>query len=127
MTNSVIMSADRTVTVVFELCSGPPGDDDQDGVSNCLALCPTTLAGLTVDVDGCPPIIPGDFNRDGDVDMEDFGHLQICLAGSAAPQTDPACQDTDLNTDSRVDRTDADTFLGCLSGSLVPAQQDCAQ
>lgn len=73
-----------------------------------------------------PPLVPADFDRDGDVDLTDFSHLQACLNGSESPQTDPNCQDAKLNADDKVDRADVDIFLGCLSGSGVPADPNCA-
>ena len=57
-----------------------------------------------------------DFDRDGDVDVEDFGHFQTCISGSAVPQTIPACATCDLDGDSDVDQTDVGGFIHCLSG-----------
>ncbi len=70
---------------------------------------------------------PGDFDLDGDVDQEDFGHLQACLAGPAVPQTDPACQDARLDSDDDVDRDDSTILLGCLRGALIPADAPCSR
>src|SRR5690606_20067376 len=38
-----------------------------------------------------------DFDGDGDVDMEDFAHLQRCLKGPNILQDDPACENADLD------------------------------
>lgn len=73
-----------------------------------------------------PILIPGDFDRDGDVDQEDFGHLQECISGPVTPQTDPACQDCLLDPDADVDIHDFAIFINCLSGSGVPADPACA-
>jgi hypothetical protein len=69
---------------------------------------------------------PGDFDRDDDVDMEDFGHLQVCLTGMLQPQDDPECQDAKLDGDADVDQADVDIFLGCLTGANMPADHGCA-
>ncbi len=52
--------------------------------------------------------LPGDFDLDGDVDVDDFAYLADCLMG---PEVTPApdCECTDLTTDSDVDMQD---FLG---------------
>lgn len=69
---------------------------------------------------------PGDFDRDGDVDHADFGHLQACMSGSLIQQTDPNCQDAKLNSDDFVDQLDLDIFLRCVSGSQISADPGCA-
>ncbi|MHC4442985.1 MAG: hypothetical protein ACYTF1_15730 [Planctomycetota bacterium] len=69
---------------------------------------------------------PADFDDDNDVDLEDFGHFQICLSGPGVPQTDPDCQDANLDGDDDVDLNDFGTFLSCLSGANIPADPSCA-
>jgi surface antigen len=64
---------------------------------------------------------PGDFDVDGDVDVEDFGVLQGCLGG--APTS--TCAPSDLNFDSGVNYTDVSRFVGCMSGSSIPANAGC--
>jgi len=73
---------------------------------------------------GLPPGY-SDFDRDGDVDSDDFGHLQRCFSG-LAPQSDPSCFDASLNDDGRVDSADLLIFDGCYSGPNVPAAAGCA-
>ncbi|UCD29397.1 MAG: immunoglobulin domain-containing protein [Planctomycetota bacterium] len=63
---------------------------------------------------------PGDFDIDGDVDQEDFGHLQLCMSGIGIPQTDPDCQDADFDDDTDVDQGDFNIFENCMSGSNRP-------
>jgi hypothetical protein len=70
--------------------------------------------------------VQADFDHDGDVDQEDFGHLQVCLSGPGVPQTDPTCQDAKLDNDSDVDPDDLAILLQCLSGSDVAVTPDCA-
>jgi hypothetical protein len=68
---------------------------------------------------------PGDFDKDGDVDQEDFGHLQACLDGLEEPNV-AGCQDADLNHDTFVDQYDVDLFRQCFSGPGVPVEPGCA-
>jgi hypothetical protein len=60
-----------------------------------------------------------DFDSDGDVDQEDFGHLQACLAGAGALPV-PVCEDADLDGDLDVDEDDCSVFLECLAGANRP-------
>lgn len=67
-----------------------------------------------------------DFDYDGDVDQEDFGHLQACLSRTGAPPTEPQCRNADLNNDEVIDGMDISILCGCLSGPGVGADRDCA-
>jgi len=60
-----------------------------------------------------------DFDLDGDVDLDDFGKLQNCLAGPYV-STLPGCQHQDLNLDGHVDQTDIAEFKNHLTGANVP-------
>lgn len=73
----------------------------------------------------CVVVHPADFDADGDVDLDDAGHLQTCLLGSLEPQTDVGCQNADLNHDSYVSDADFRMLIGCLSGAGVPADSAC--
>lgn len=101
------------------------GDDDVDGVANTCDLCPGTIAGVTVDASGCPPAIPGDFDRDGDVDSTDFGSFITC-AGRAAVPRPPNCGAKDFNSDGDVDPNDFGVFQRCYSGEMIPGNPACA-
>ncbi len=81
---------------------------------------PETLA-VTVEI---IPVGP-DFDGDGDVDQEDFGHFQVCLTGPGVPQTSLDCQDARLDEDEDVDQEDFAIFRGCMSGPDVPADPQC--
>lgn len=70
------------------------------------------------------PLGYSDFDRDGDVDMVDFGHLQRCYSGSDIQQ-DPTCFDACLDGDNRVNAADMALFSACYSGPNVPAQAGC--
>ncbi len=74
---------------------------------------------------GDGPVVPPDFDDDGDVDMADFAHFQRCLTGMYIPQTDEACRNADLDGDTDVDAGDLTLFQRCLIGSEVPALPGC--
>lgn len=77
-------------------------------------------------IEQTPPVKP-DFDRDGDVDQDDFGHLQVCLSGPLVPQTAPACQNARLDADGDVDQNDWVIFSACVSGAGVRAEPTCSQ
>jgi len=58
----------------------------------------------------------GDFDRDGDVDIDDFGHMQRCITGPGAVQDDAECANANLDQDLDVDQDDVNLFQVCLSG-----------
>lgn len=60
-----------------------------------------------------------DFDFDGDVDQDDFGHLQVCLSGSGKPYA-PGCQDADLVVDGVVDNADLSFWLSRMNGANQP-------
>jgi hypothetical protein len=102
-------------------------DTDGDGVCDDLDTCPGTVQGATVDSTGCPFGIPGDYDRDGDVDLADLASFSACQSGPGIP-ANSACQsqgfDFDLDTD--VDMLDFSAFQRCFSGQGQPASPDCA-
>lgn len=99
-------------------------DADGDGVGDLCDACPGTPAGYRVNEDGCPPLVKADLDRDGDVDMEDFGLFQACLdvAGEPAPA---GCSDARLDGDSDIDPDDTAIFMDCLTAPGIPANPDC--
>ena len=74
---------------LFE-ATDPTRDSDGDGVADPQDECPDTIAGVEVDEVGCPPLIPGDLDRDGDVDLDDFAIFVGCFVGAGTP-ADPDC------------------------------------
>ena len=71
------------------------------------------------------PVYKGDFDDDGDVDLEDFGHFQSCLSGLGVAQDDPACQAAEFDGDRDVDLADLRVFIGCLSGANIRPDPQC--
>jgi hypothetical protein len=61
--------------------------------------------------------LKADFDQDGDVDLTDYAHMQLCFSGTNVAQADPACQDACLDGDTDVDSDDAALFAGCISGA----------
>jgi hypothetical protein len=98
-------------------------DQDNDGVPNDTDACPDTPPGSNASTRGCPTPTT-DFDRDGDVDQEDFGRFQLCMSGGAIPPA-AGCADCDLDKDNDVDMGDFAVFLGCLSGPGTPANPEC--
>lgn len=77
-----------------------------------------------------PPIasVAADFDYDGDVDQEDFAHIQACLTGPGVTQNSLLCKDADLQPDipdNDVDNSDMTRFRGCLSGTKIAPALDC--
>jgi len=103
-------------------------DEDSDGVGDLCDACPASVTGLPVDGAGCCAAqIPGDFDRDGDVDQTDFGHLQVCLTSGGVPQQDLRCADARLSPgDDDVDPEDVALFTRCFSGPRRAADPACA-
>lgn len=73
------------------------------------------------------PYAQADFNRDFDVDMEDFAHLQGCMTGDGLGPAPTGCEGTDLDYDGDVDGADADKFRLCLTGAGIQADPLCLE
>lgn len=58
----------------------------------------------------------GDFDNDGDVDLEDFNHFDFCFSGPGISQDDPACQDARFDGDGDVDMVDFGIFQQSMGG-----------
>jgi hypothetical protein len=114
-------------------------DEDADGVGDACDLCPNTIPGSAVDAEGCPPLIPGDFDRDGDVDEDDFLIFRVCATGPAVPYPAEALPAgctlipdadgliaADFDSDGDVDHDDFGIFQRCYSGPNRPGNPACA-
>ncbi len=101
-------------------------DLDLDGVGDACDACPATIPGVPVDAAGCPPWIPPDIDRDGDVDGADFDEYLSCAFGPAAPHEylEP-CWRSDFVGDGTVDLLDFALFQRCYSGADVAADVEC--
>ena len=106
-------------------------DVDNDGVPDVLDNCPDTVPGAVVDAQGCPAIIPFDFNRDGAVDDQDLLVFEACMTGPAITGLPYGCsQETldaaDRDHDGDVDLVDFAALQRCFSGRNNPADPNCA-
>lgn len=120
--DAVLNAADNCPRTVNRLQE----DADGDGRGDACDVCPDTIAGAEVDENGCPPDYMGDMDRDGDVDMSDFGLFQMCLTGNAVPQTEPGCRRARLDAgDTDVDSADFAIFRKCFSGTDIPPIAAC--
>ncbi len=67
-----------------------------------------------------------DFDHDGDIDQDDFGHLQRCLGDTLEPPGDAGCLDAHLASNNTIDQYDVTAFIECHSGPAVPAAPGCS-
>lgn len=75
----------------------------------------------------CTAFAPVDFDRDCDVDMNDFAVFESCASGPEVPREYTAgCEAADLDTDGDVDQSDFSGFQRCHSGQGNPADPACA-
>ncbi|HOW72081.1 MAG TPA: right-handed parallel beta-helix repeat-containing protein [Phycisphaerae bacterium] len=71
------------------------------------------------------PVIPGDFDHDGDVDGHDLDLLVACTSGPAI-LFGADCDAMDLDGDDDVDQSDFGIFQRCWSGANQPAEPNGA-
>lgn len=69
-------------------------------------------------------VVP-DFDKDGDVDVEDFSRLQVCYSAALGAPPAAGCEFADLDGDNVVDADDSAVLLGCLSGADLLANPAC--
>jgi hypothetical protein len=68
-----------------------------------------------------PKTVQADFDKDGDVDLADFGVFQGCFNGPNRPYAQPTgCQPCDLDGDNDVDLADFGVFQACFNGPNRP-------
>ncbi len=113
--------------------SGQDGDGTVNGVVVIINFGPNfSLFDLNYDgrVDAADRALiqifsAADFDRDRDVDLSDWGHLQLCLTGSEIITPGSECDDADLNDDTHVNGEDVIIFRMCASRSTVTADPAC--
>jgi hypothetical protein len=111
--------ADGEINGEVEIIGFGPGfnlyDMNYDGLVNLLdyPVLPTST-------------VQADFDEDGDVDNDDFGHFQGCSTGPALVPPADACYDADLDRDFDVDQEDFGIFQVCLTGPDGDIDPSCA-
>jgi hypothetical protein len=65
---------------------------------------------------------PGDLNRDGNVDRDDYEVFAGCVSGPGVPYSDPDCQGADFNDDGDVDLSDFGELQMRLGSSGWPCE-----
>ncbi len=71
------------------------------------------------------PAVKPDFDRDGDVDQQDYGFLQSCFSGRDIPQYAPECLASRMDGDEDVDADDFGIFIRCAGAADQYAPPDC--
>ncbi len=74
-----------------------------------------TDLGMVTDL-ALPAPLPGDFDDDGDVDLDDFDIFAGCMTGPDIP-TGPGCEPADIDADGDVDLADFGVFQAAFTGS----------
>ena len=100
-------------------------DGDQDGYPDSADACPNTVPGATVDGQGCPELIPGDFDQDGDVDRADLETWEQCATGPGLPFS-AGCEPKNLDGNGSIDQSDFGLLQRCWSGEDTPGRSECA-
>ena len=62
------------------------------------------------------PLVMGDFDLDGDVDLADFSNTQLCVTGPGPTSISPCCRICDFEPDTDVDIDDLAAFTAVLIG-----------
>jgi parallel beta-helix repeat protein/predicted outer membrane repeat protein len=89
-----------------------------DGTTRCDEVLDTGIVdmGYHYPVSGLP-LIMGDFDYDGDVDLGDFAGFEDCLGGSDQVIVSPPCRVFDFDADGDVDLGDFASFQVAFAGA----------
>ena len=114
-----------TITISFSAAALTAGDYTAT-ITLTAPGATNTPQTLPVHLTVTPPHVRPDFDADGDVDQEDFGHFQICFSELAVPQNLPNCQDAKLDNGTYVGPDDLLIFEQCFTGPGVIPALNCA-
>lgn len=116
-----------TISVIYSAASLAPGTYNATiTITDAAATNSPQGVDVTLTVNEAgPEPVKADFDKDGDVDMDDHGHIQRCLTGSGVVQDDPDCINARLDGDLDVDADDVFIWMGCMTGANVQAEAGC--
>jgi GH25 family lysozyme M1 (1,4-beta-N-acetylmuramidase) len=92
----------------------------QIAASNSTNSPQTVVVTLTVNP------VPGDLDRNGNIDFADVNIFQDCMTGPGASPPAPNCQAADIDHDGDVDQSDFGILQRCLSGTGHHPDPACA-
>jgi hypothetical protein len=73
---------------------------------------------VSLTVSPCDVEMPGDCDGDGDVDLVDFGSMQLCFTGPGGGPVEPECECCDFDDDDDVDLVDFGDFQLAFTGPM---------
>jgi len=100
--NEALQSGEAGVAFRFQIDPDTPHDRNQAFI-DAVDSNPTTKPFLTIEEAGA---VPGDFDGDGDSDLDDFVHWSACMTGPAERACAEDCEPFDFDTDGDVDLKD---------------------
>ena len=108
--NCISLPNDANCSDVF-FCNGP---EVCDALVGCVSPGDPCSSGTWCDesLDVCEPYGDGDFDDDGDVDLQDFARFQLCFAKSASGGCEPA----NMTGREMVDLADYDLIFPLVTG-----------
>lgn len=108
--NEVVQFGNDRLALRFQIDPDTP-EDRQQAFIDALDSEPESKPYLTLD-----EAMPGDRDRDGEIDLADFASLPDCLTGPAASTIDLPCLPLDFDGDSDIDLVDVAAFQTAFGG-----------
>ncbi len=100
-------------------CDAADGACTQELQADCITHGRWTKSSQTCEETLCCPLVYGDDNKDGSVDMDDFGVLQRCITTGGGVMN-PACRCFDFDGSNSITASDVQHFADCAVGPGVP-------
>lgn len=105
-----IRAGKQMVAFRIQIDPATPNDRNQ-AFMDALDSEPETKPRLSVEI-----ALPGDDDRDGDVDLDDYAGFVECLSGPGVDDLPSACHVHDFDGDEDVDLEDVAAFQGAFTG-----------